>query len=254
MSIILNEYKWAEDMINRCNLGNKPVETLNRVAKYYIATGNKKSKIRAMLEAYMTRCDPNINLPAWSDTLDKVVKYADKSPLIRLDGVDITTKEFAYIKDIEHKQSRRLAFTLLCLAKYWDAVSDQNNHWVNNPDREIMRMANINTSIKRQSLMFHELREAGLIRFSKKVDNLNVQVAFIEPGETAIHISEFRNLGYQCLMYCGEPYIKCVSCGLTVKIQNPSKGRKPKYCPNCAVAMHQKQKAESAVRRREAVV
>ena len=60
-------------------------------------------------------------------------------------------------------------------------------------------MANIKTSIKRQSLMFAELRNAGFIRFSKKIDNLNVQVLFMTPGETAIHIQDFRNLGYQYL-------------------------------------------------------
>lgn len=100
--------------------------------------------------------------------LDKVAKNVSKFPLIRLDGVDITGEELAKIETLEGKQIRRLAFTLLCVAKYWDAASDRNNGWVNTSDKEIMQMANINTSIKRQSLMFAELRDAGFIRFSKK--------------------------------------------------------------------------------------
>ena len=98
--------------------------------------------------------------------------------------------------------------------------------------------------------MFGELRSAGFIRFSKKIDNLNVQVMFIEDGETAIHIQDFRNIGYQYLKYYGEPYFDCANCGLTVKIREPSKGCRQKYCPSCAVELHTKQKIESVMRQR----
>ena len=35
MSIVLNEYDWAEKMIANHDLGKKPTETLSRVSKYY---------------------------------------------------------------------------------------------------------------------------------------------------------------------------------------------------------------------------
>lgn len=35
MSIVLNEYDWAEKMIANHDLGKKPIETLSRVSKYY---------------------------------------------------------------------------------------------------------------------------------------------------------------------------------------------------------------------------
>lgn len=185
--------------------------------------------------------------------LDKVAKNVSKFPLIRLDGVDITREELAKIETLEGKQIRRLAFTLLCVAKYWDAASDRNNGWVNTSDKEIMQMANINTSIKRQSLMFAELRDAGFIRFSKKIDNLNVQVQFIQAGETAIHIQDFRNLGYQYLKYYGGAYFECENCGLTVKATSPAKGRPQKYCPSCAVEVKTRQTVNAVMRCRNAL-
>lgn len=253
MSIVLNEYEWAERMISNHELGKKPIETLNRVAKYYLENRYSKREIRKLLDTFLTQCDPSVSLVHWSETLDRVAKNVGKFPLIRLDGVRVTQKELDKIESLGGKQVRRLAFTLLCVAKYWDAVSEFNNHWVNSPDKEIMQMANINTSIKRQSLMFAELRDAGLIRFSKKIDNLNVQVLFIEPGETAIHIQDFRNIGYQYLKYYGAPYFDCVNCGLTVKIQEPTRGRRQKYCPSCAIELHTKQKVDSVMRRRNAL-
>lgn len=253
MSIVLNEYEWAERMINNHELGKKPIETLNRVAKYYLENKYSKREIRKMLDTFLTQCDPSASLVHWSDTLDKVAKNVGKFPLIRLDGVDITKNELERIETLGGKQVRRLAFTLLCVAKYWDIVSESNNHWVNSPDKEIMQMANINTSIKRQSLMFAELREAGFIRFSKKIDNLNVQILFMEPGETALHIQDFRNIGYQYLKHYGAPYFECVNCGITVKIQEPARGRRQKYCPSCAIELHTKQKVDSVMRKRNAL-
>lgn len=253
MSIVLNEYEWAERMINGHELGKKPIETLSRVAKYYYANQYSKKEVRKLLDTFLTQCDPSVSLVHWSDTLDRVVKSVDKFPIICLDGIRISQKELEKIETLGGKQVKRLAFTLLCVAKYWDAVSDSNNHWVNSSDKEIMQMANINTSVKRQSMMFGELRDAGFIRFSKKIDNLNVQVMFMEDGEAAMYIQDFRNIGYQYLKHYGEPYFDCVNCGITVKIQEPSKGRRQKYCPSCAVELHTKQKVESVMRRRNAL-
>lgn len=252
MSIVMNEYEWAERAINSRELGKKPSETLKRVSRYYRANGYSKREVRQMLDTFLIQCDPSASLPNWSDTLDKAVRNADRYPLIQVDGVDITDSEMAAIDRLEGKQLRRLAFTLLCVAKYWDLVSPQNDHWVNTPDREIMQMANIKTSIKRQSAMFARLKTAGMLRFSKKIDNLNVRVVFMEEGETALHIQDFRNLGYQYLKYHGEPYFECENCGLTVKRQEPSRGRRQKYCPSCAIEVKTRQNVNAVMRRRGA--
>ena len=253
MSIVLNEYEWAERMINNHDLGKRPVETLNRVAKYYLATGYSKREARRMLDTFLIQCDPSASLPSWSDMLDKIAKNVDKYPIIRVDGIDVTGKEMEAIEKLDGKQLRRLAFTLLCVAKYWDAVSERNDHWANTSDREIMQMANISTSIKRQSALFAELKNADMVRFSKKIDNLNVKVVFMEEGEVALHIHDFRNLGYQYLKYYGAPYFECENCGLTVKIQEPSRGRRQKYCPSCAIEVKTRQNVNAVMRRRNAL-
>lgn len=89
MSIVLNEYEWAERMINNHDLGKHPVETLNRVAKYYFANQYSKQEIRKMLDTFLIQCDPSASLPGWSDVLDKITKNVDKYRIIKMDGVDI---------------------------------------------------------------------------------------------------------------------------------------------------------------------
>lgn len=149
------------------------------------------------------------------------------------------------IQTINSMQGRRLAFTLLCLSKYWMLINPSADGWVNNDDVEIMRLANIKTSIKRQCLLYHSLRDMGLIRFSKKVDNTNVQVLFSCAGGDAAHISDFRNLGYQYMILIGDPkYTTCQSCGLAIRDKSVMQdgrsrsGRKQLLCEQCAARQH----------------
>lgn len=250
MTIVLNENEWAEEMIRQKSLGKKPFETLSRVARYYLDKKYPKGKVRVLLDTFLVQCDPTASLPKWSKTLDAALKRALKYEAIQIDGIDITKPEMDKILGLKGKQLMRFAFTLLCLAKYWNIINPANDSWVNCEDREIMKMANINTSIKRQSLMFHTLRECGMIQFSKKVDNTNVRVCFVEDGDVVIRITDFRNIGYQLLKYLGEPYFECVNCGIVTKINNPSRGARQKYCKDCAAEIALKQRVDSVMRQR----
>lgn len=249
--IVLNEHECAEEMITSRSLGKKPFETLYRVARYYLDNGIPKSQVRKMLDTFLIQCEPTASIPKWSDTLDAAMSRAIKYEAVNIKSIDITKQEMDRIDELGGKQARRLAFTLLCLAKYWDQISKNKEHWVNNKDCDIMRMANINTSIKRQSQMYHNLNAAGLIQFSKKVDNTNVRVCFMEPGEVVMSVTDFRNLGYQYLRYHGEPYFECCNCGITTKYDKPGDKNsrwKQKYCKACAVEIAVQQRVNSVMR------
>ncbi len=252
MEIILNEYEWAERVIAERRLGAKPMDTLTRVAKYYIANQYDRKDVRDMLDIFLTKCDPDASLVQWSDTLDRVVRSATKRPIIKIDGISICKSELERIEQIEGKQLQRLAFTMLCIAKYWNAVSSSNNNWLNTQDRDVFALANIRTSGKRQCIMYGELRNAGLIRFSKKVDNLNVQLTFVdeEGGDEEMFISDFRNLGYQYLRRTDDSYFECVNCGIVERKNTANKGRKQKYCATCAAEIRTKQNVDSVMRSR----
>lgn len=256
MSIVLNEHYYAEQAIQTRSLGKKPSETLSRVARYYIDSfdsANKKT-IRSKLDLFLLQCDSTASIPKWSKMLDFATDWAFKHEAIQIDSIIITKPEMDKIDSLDGKQIRRLAFVLLCLSKYWNIVNSQNNDWVNSKDNEIMAFANINTSIRRQCAMYAALRDAGLIQFSKKVDNTNVRVCFAEDGEAAMTITDLRNLGYQYLKYHGEPYFECSNCGITTKISNPGNKNsswKQKYCRDCAVEIKTKQNVNSVMRQRK---
>lgn len=179
------------------------------------------------------------------------IKNAKKYPLLVVDSIPITQPEMQKIDSLNGRQLRRLAFTLLCIAKYRCISSGEKNMWVNSKDNEIMKMANINTSIARQCMLFSKLRELGMIRFSRKVDNTSVEVLFAEDGDPAMLVRDYRNLGYQYLMYHGEDYYVCSECGITEKIKiSPKGGRRKKYCKSCAAKIYTKQSVDSVMRKR----
>ena len=248
MSIVLNEYDWAERALKDKTLGKKPYETLSRVAKYYTYKNYTRKEVRRLLDEFLLQCEPTASLVTWSETLDSATKYAAKYPLIMIDEVVITRPEMEKIDALPGKQLQRLAFSLLCIAKYLYAVSPNTSYWVGTPDNEIMKMANINTSIKRQSSMFGQLKDIGAIRFSKQIDNLSVQVLFVEDGDAVLHVTDFRNLGYQYMKYHGEPYFECAHCGITEKINNPGVGRKQKYCAECAAKVKVQQSVNAVMK------
>ena len=239
-------------MIKNKTIGKKPSETLHRVARYYLDEGYTKKETRKLLDIFLIQCDPTASIPKWANAIDFALSRAIKYPAVEIESIKISKPEMEKINSLDGVQTRRLAFTLLCLAKYWKMVIPHGDYWVNNKDNEIMAMANINTSIKRQSNMYWTLREAGMIQFSKKVDNTSVRVCFIKDGETAMEVTDIRNLGYQYLKYMGEPYFECQCCGIVTRYSNPAKGLKQKYCKACATKVAVKQRVDCVMRRRAA--
>lgn len=265
MAIVLNEYEWAEKMLNNRDLGKRPTETLSRVARYYYENRYSKKEIRKLLDQFLIQSNPDASLFFWSDTLDKITKNANKYPLIQIDCIPVTESEIEAVRKLSTTSAQKLAFTLLCVSKYWDCVSERNNHWVNTTDKEIFSMANVAVSSKNQDLLFGKVLDAGLIRLSKKIDNLNTQVLFHDPGgEPVLLIKDFRNLGYQYLKYLGGPYFECESCGRTVKFNehkqyqsrkkdcyHGGRGRKQRYCASCAAEIKTRQNVEAVMRYRQ---
>lgn len=242
MSIVLNEREFAQRVLEDCTLGHKPTETMSRLVRYYTAEGYSKREISVLLEEFLVKCDPSINVVKWQDTISRVIKLAQKLKLIEIDSIPITSSELDVCGKLQGRQSQRLMFTLIGLAKYANCVNPNNNSWVNRQDREIFRLANIITPIKRQSLMLGSLKDLGLIGFSRRIDNVNINVRCVDQvGEACLSITDFRNLGYQYMRYCGGPYFECESCGLVIKRTS----NRQSYCHECSIEINRQRNLEN---------
>jgi len=80
----------------------------------------------------------------------------------------------------------------------------------------------------------HVLYAGGYFNVAKQVDNLSVQVNFVDNDivDGSIFIDDFRELGYEYLFHVKkENFIRCRECGILTR-NNKMNNRK--YCKKCA--------------------
>lgn len=173
---------------------------------------------------------PNYKPVDWATTLERYANKAGKYPLCECKGVWVTENELKTISEIDDKVLERLAFTLLCLAKFRNFRNPNNHNWVNYSNGEIYSMACINTTAFDKDIKFNKLREFGLIEYAKKIDNLNIQILYTDDeSDKKLFVSDFRKLGNEWRLYKGEKYIRCTDCGILIK----KTSNRRKYCKDC---------------------
>lgn len=243
--IVLSEKLRAQEAIENNSFGGDPKRVLMYVAKYYSSLGYNRGDMRKLLEDFVLRCEPSTNVFRWNNAISWCVANADKYPLIDIDGVEVTSKEMNVVKNAGGILLQRLLFTLVCLAKYGNAVNPNNKNWVNTPPRDIFALADIKVNLNRQSLMVNDLWKRGCLEYSRIVDNINLNVKVIdeEPKDVALFVTDFRSLGNQYMKFIGNDYMECQNCGIVIKRAS----NRQKYCPSCAVKINIIAKEKSSV-------
>lgn len=247
--IILNEREYAENCLQNGIVNSKPFFTLSILAKYYYHyLGYRKKKIYNLLLDYLSKYYPRyeLNELSWQTTIEKIAAKAGSYQLFEIPGVKITKSEMETILNIHNKVLERLMFTMLCLAKLNDAKNPKNNGWVNSTSKDIFQYARIACKADDREVKIGKLWQMGLLEFSKRNDNLNCRVTFInnENDSEELFVSDFRELGYEYLKYKGENFIRCAECGILTR---GNKTGTKKYCKNCTTYTPQETKTITCV-------
>ena len=233
MSVVLNEKKQVEYIIEKGEVGNKPTSTLFLLAKYYRQKENlNKEQTFNKLNEFMEKNYKNYNSATWEDIIEDISKKANKYPLREIDYIEITKSEIDTIRNICNIKYEKLLFTMLCYAKLYNKISDKNNGWVNTDIKELFRVARVSVRYRNDKFLYlNDLETAGLISFSNKNDNLNLRVTFVDNNsDTVLKIDDFRELGYEYLNYIGDgKFIRCECCKKLIR----KKSNKQKYCTDC---------------------
>lgn len=224
MEIILNEREYAEKIVATGVIPKPESDSLYILAKYFEYLGVKNNELESRLNEFMERNYKNYNAVSWSKTLDYVIHKAKRHDLIEIDYIPVTKNELKTVQEIENKELRQLAFTILCIAKFYNKINPQNNDWVNQDFDYIFDSARIQKNNNDQALMFYELKTLGLVRFSKIPENTNINVLYADDGsEEVLQIRDYRRLGFEYLKYVGEKFINCVDCGILMRPKTQAK-------------------------------
>lgn len=237
MPVVLNEVKHAKHIIEKGEVGNKPTSTLFLLGKYYRVKENLgKEQTFNKLNEFMEHNYKNYNSALWEDIIEDICKKANKYSLREINSIGITQKELDTISDMNNLKYQKLLFTMLCYAKLYNCISENNNGWINTDIKEIFRVARVSVKYRNVKFLYlNDLEKIGLISFSNKNDNLNIQVNFVDmDGESILDIDDFRELGYEYLSYIKKGrFIRCVECNRLVK-KKSKHDYSTKYCPKCS--------------------
>ena len=243
INLILNEKNYAEKLINGEVTDTNPYHALSLLARYYYhISGYRKSKIAILLNEYLYRrfFVEDYEKTRWEDIIERIAQNAKKHPPKEIAGVRITFAEMEIVDALPGVALRKLAFTILCLAKLGNLRNPNNNNWVNYSSKDVFDLANINCRSIDRELKIGTLYQKGLLEFPTRNDNLSYRVTYVnDDSNEAIFVDDFRELGYCYLNYHNGGYIRCRECGILMKDMSlpNTAGRKKAYCKNCAAPL-----------------
>lgn len=244
--IIMNEKKYAEDIINGGELKNGFDYTLVVIGKYYKYNGLNSSQIKNKLEEFVSKYKPDISDRQRDKMISKHINNLEKysSQLAEVLEIVITKPEIEKINSIKpHKYKahniKKLAFTLLCLAKFRVAKGKQPIVYMDYG--KIFKHADIHTSKTTRGLYLRELIDNGLIeRATTRVDGTALRILFIEDGKKAVSVTDLNQAGKFYDQYCGVRFTTCERCDKMIKKTN----NRMKYCPDCAAVINRQKTLE----------
>lgn len=192
------------------------------------------------IDGFMHKNCEMYNPIKWRGAIAKCVKEAKKYKMIQIENVGITQQELDIISSIDERRLRKLLFTLICLAKFYDKRSSTANDWVSTEYKDIFRMAHLFVTQKVQTKLLSDLYNLGMISFGSKITNLNIHVNVIDhENESVWLIDDFRDLGNEYVFRAeGTDLMRCKACGLVIRRNKNVQ----KYCPDCAKKIQAQQK------------
>lgn len=245
MTFVMNERKYAEKILNGKGYGENLLYTTNVLAKYYKSLGYEKREIKNILEKIVRERNPDArdgNIDFW---IKKSLEISDKHLLYEIDSIVITKPEIEKIKAIHSERFKdyriqKLAFTLLCLAKFGNARGIKD-YWVNINLKDIFKISSIKgQTIEKQCLFINELYKSSYIDLNSKIESQSIKVLGVIEGDAEVVVEDINESGMIYEEYCGKRFARCQVCGKMIAITN---GRNL-YCRQCAVEIDREKARE----------
>ncbi len=245
MNFIMDERKYAENILAGSGFGDNYRYTAGILAKFYKADGCDNRLIRAELKRIMAQRIPGVFEKSGDKIIKKALETAEKSPLCIIPEIKVTDNEIELIKTIHSEKFKdcrlqRLAFALLCFAKFSKARGIKD-YWVNTEWKYIFAAADLRgLTVDKQCLFIHELYISGYIGLNVKIESHGIKVLGVRDGETAVVVNDINEVGFVFEEYCGKNFVRCQRCGKMIPVTNGHRIS----CPKCAADINREKTKE----------
>lgn len=254
---IFNEKEYIEETINSKSVDlSNPTNTIRKLARYnFYVNGHKKAKNYKDIVEYMTINFKDFSEMTYQKSIDGCIKDVDKTPFKNIESVKITAGELDRICALDDIKKQKLAFVLLCTAKYRDQYNPNNDHKTDISATDLYKMARVVLPKEQRNIYLHFLVRDGLVEVHNNSKTKNKKLLFVSEDANDEVVMELKEIDYKELAYVymswknnGDGFTKCQRCGKTIK---QSKTRPRKYCEECAIIVEKENSKERVKRFRE---
>ena len=152
-------------------------------------------------------------------------------------------------------KKQKIAFVLLCTAKYRDSYNENNNHKTDISMTDLYKMARVVLPQSERAIFLHFLTQDNIIAQHTFAGVKNKKILFVSEDENdqvviVLHEIDFLELAYVYLDYINGNigYGRCEECGRMIKY---GKTKHNKYCEECAKTIEIKNSKERVKKFRE---
>ena len=240
-NFVFDGLSYAKSIIDDHNIDGKNAnEHMVLLAKYnYYVTNLGDAENYHSVVDYMNKYWCLFVEADYQMKIEEYVKNAGKYPFKDIESIKITRKELDFIENLNNIRLEKIAFVLLCIAKYECYYHDEPKYWISWSLNNISKLARVHVTKDENRKLFRELVLNGLIESNSSGANLYEHVLFVsnnDGDEVVLELSEvdYKELAYTYLFYKNgfSGYKHCGKCGILVKINSNSQ----KYCKDCAGA------------------
>lgn len=187
--------------------------------------------------------------------VQKIIKSVKKSSLKLAEHIYITQSELDFISNLNDIKLEKIAFVVLCLAKYHNEVSEEADNCIYFKLNEIKNMSRINMGKVDFEYFYNKLYEVGALQENNSPTSTIQIVNFVSTSPEDPVVIELQEVDYLELAYvylswknngCG--YARCEKCN---RLMRQGKTKPRKYCEECAKEIERTKTRERVRRFRE---
>ena len=268
---ILNEEKYAEELIKKGFILKKYDYELKILAKYYYSKGIKEDELKNKIKDFCKLNISKFNEIKSFKMIKRAVKYGHTNSLFIVKPIRITKAEIDKIKELDNLKLEKIAFTLLVLSninkqsytlymkdKLRNLINENNKkknpieykelckdfpnisrgYFVNEKMNSIFKTARVYVKKDEKQAMLKELIDKEFITMSKKC---SFKINFIQHNvkKTEIIINNFEDFILEYEKIKGDNIGQCAEAGCNKLIRITS--NRKMYCNECWKEKHKEQ-------------
>lgn len=233
-----NEKSAIENMI-KVNFVDKNniTNTIYSLAKYnYHALGlSDQANYNHILKYITDNCDNIYEENIYNDILN-CIKNAKKHTFASVGDICITESELNVIKNLNNIKQEKVAFVVLAISKYFNALNDKMYDAAFMTNTDICKMARITIPVNERDVFMQFAYDKGILYRHTWADSTIKKVLFVSHDDNdkiilRLNENDFRDLAYTYLAYLTpHKYRRCIICKGWMR--KDSKGRQ--VCKNCS--------------------